>query len=78
MINAVYRDSNHEKRKKEEQPLDETIKDETLERLIDILQSYGKSDTEIEESLVKDLALSRPHLRRFLKAASTKPSGHEC
>ena len=72
MINAVYRDSNHEKRKKEEQPLDEMITDETLERLIDILRSYGKSDTEIEEGLVKDLALSRPRLRRFLKSALTE------
>lgn len=76
MINASQRASGYEKRK-EEQSLDEMIKDETLEKLIDILRSFGKSDIEIEESLVKDLALSRPHLRRFLKSALTESVDHE-
>lgn len=67
MINAARSSSNYGKRKKEEQSLDKIMKDKTLEKLIDILRSFGKSDAEIEESLVKDLDLSRQRLRRFLK-----------
>lgn len=77
MINAARSSSNYGRRKKEEQSLDKIIKDETLEKLIDILRSFGKSDAEIEESLVKDLDLSSQRLRRFLKENATESSNHD-
>lgn len=77
MINATQRSSSSERRNIEEQPLDKIIKNETLEKLVDILRSFGKEDAEIEESLVKDLGLPRQRLKRFLKLESTDSSNQD-
>lgn len=72
MMNISQSPTSYGKRNAEEQPLDKILQDETLERLVDILRSFGKKDAEIEESLAKDLGLSGQRLKRFLK--SDEPS----
>ena len=70
MIHTTQGFSNDRKRNMDELSLDKIIKDETLEKLVEILRSYGKNDAEIEESLQSDLGLSRQRLKRFLKLSS--------
>lgn len=77
MLNTPQSFPNHGKQHTEEQPLDKIIKDATLKKLVDIFHSYGKSDAEIEDSLSKDLGLSKQRLKRFLKLESAEPSGHD-
>lgn len=77
MVHAVQSSSNYGKRRKEERSLDKLIQDEPLEKLIGILRSFGKSDAEIKESLVQDLALSRQRLELFLNSEGLPDSsGH--
>ena len=55
-----------------EKSLDKIINDEALGKLVSVLRSYGKNDAEIEESLTRDLGLSRQRLKHFLKLGSNQ------